>query len=370
MATYYALPTLSVWGSTSGWSLTSGGADAGVAPDTGDIAIFDANSGPARTITLASYFIANLQNLSGRTFTFSGTADFYITSGSTGAIDLSNCVFLVRVYMYGNTSGGSRNLRAVNASLQDLTILLGSITLQSDLLVKGTLSLSSGATTDALRAGLVANGYTVTLAAFATSLTGGGSKMSTLDMGTGNWIVTGLSADGAAWWDSTTLSSFAGASSTLIFRNSSGAARRVYVKIPGGTQFGTVWNDCGGMISLNLQYSNNGSLVPRVNLLKASPGSITEIDTVSSGLPLYVGSTEINGSGLPITLRGIRLGTNAIAYLTGVAGGFHTLFYANLLNLSFAAPSGVNWRAVRSTNSGFVTGMNFTKDAGSFFPFM
>lgn len=377
MATFYALPTLTYWGGNSGWSKTSGGADAGADPGSGDTAVFDANSGAGRNITVGASpaLLAGFQNISGKAFSFTAqftTGEIQIGNG-TSDIDFSNCTLTsgLALNVTGSSTTTPRNLIAAGAVFDTIKHYLGNIALLSDLVANGSYTLLSASTTDAFKAALATKTYNVKVGAFVMGLYAGGNVKAALDMGSGTWVITGSnSADGAVWWDATSFSSFSGASSTLIFRNSSGAARRVYVKIPGGPQYGAIWNDCGGMVSLNLQFSANASLVPRVNLLKASPGSTTEIDTYSANYPLYVGSVDINGSGLPITLRGRRNDTNSTSHIFGIAGGFNTFYYASLAYLTFYSPSGVNWRAIRSTNIGSVSGMNFAKDAGSFFSFL
>lgn len=376
MAIFYALPTLTYWGGNSGWSKTSGGADAGADPGINDTVVFDANSGSGRNITVGANpaYLAGFQNISGKAFSFTaqfGSGEINVNSG-TSDIDFSNCTLLpgLALAITGSSTTTPRGLAANGAVFDSIRHNLGNIALLSDLVVNGIYALNSYSTTDSFKPALASRTFNVKLRGLTMGL-GSGSIKPALDMGSGTWTITGSdSGEGAVWWDTTVFSTFSGANSTLIFQNRVGNSRRVYAKIAGGQQYGAVWNDCGPMVSLNLQFAANGSLVPRFNLLKASPGSITEFDTVSSSQALYIGSVDINGSGLPISLRGNRTGTSAVAYLAGVAGGFNTVFYANLSNLSFSNPTGVTWRAVRSTNGGSVTGMSFAKDAGSFFPFL
>lgn len=67
MATYYARPGTNNWGSTTAWSLTSGGATAGAVPIATDDIIFDANSGNV-TVDTTTRSCANI-NFTGYTGT-------------------------------------------------------------------------------------------------------------------------------------------------------------------------------------------------------------------------------------------------------------------------------------------------------------
>lgn len=116
MATYYWVGGSGTWDNTStaNWSASSGGAAGAGPPTNADIAIFDANSGTAATVTVASTAVAVITtiNKSDIDLSLSGNATLSIPTGNvtltSGTITLNGFTLTTGRFISNNT-----NVRAI-----------------------------------------------------------------------------------------------------------------------------------------------------------------------------------------------------------------------------------------------------------------
>lgn len=187
MTTYYALPTLTTWNTSStGWSASSGGAQIASGypgANTGDVVIFDSNSGVARAIDVTVNISASSVQCTGANMTLnSSTGSSLYLYGST--LDLSGFASIQPVFLYNNT--GTTALKGGACLIPSLSITSGSsaqLLLTGDLRCNGNIVLNS--------AGMNANGYNVT----CNQVTDGnaGTTVNTLSFGPGTWTFTNVS---------------------------------------------------------------------------------------------------------------------------------------------------------------------------------
>lgn len=184
MATMYALPSLTTWnGTPGGWSNTSGGPSNGTTPQSGDKVIFDANSGPARAITITSSVQAGNIICTGAPMNISPTGGFSVVLNGIAVndvFDLSGFTAIPTVQISPRWSGAT--LKTGSCSISNLTVTNGpGITLAGDLVINNVLQIGS--------CDLYANGYNVQLATVSDISTSGSGPV--VNFGSGTWTFTG-----------------------------------------------------------------------------------------------------------------------------------------------------------------------------------
>lgn len=187
----YALPTLSVWqNAAGGWSNTSGGPDNGTYPQGGDTVIFDANSGPARTINIGGGSI--YVSISGLTMNTCNQMSIAIPSGSvlgiqgySGTLDMLNVPLVSGAgrIVCGNyqNAGSVLNFRPPQGIACPMSMGMTTY-LQGPLITNNTLSISG---TSDVTTTLYTQGWPVT----AGTLTDNGYVAYYLSGG--SWTATG-----------------------------------------------------------------------------------------------------------------------------------------------------------------------------------
>jgi hypothetical protein len=109
--------------STTNWAATSGGAGGVSAPTTADVVFFDANSGTAATVTVASTAAtgATTVDKSDITLSLSGNATLAVQSNNftltSGTLTLNNNTLTVGRFASSNT-----NVRTINFGTGDITV--------------------------------------------------------------------------------------------------------------------------------------------------------------------------------------------------------------------------------------------------------
>jgi hypothetical protein len=344
MATMYALPALTTWAVAGGWSNTSGGASNGAFPSSTTDVVFDANSGPSRTIS-ASGSCASITTAGANPMTFTGTLN---ASGTS--IDLTGTVSVAGISIQngiGTSPAGNATLKAQGVVFASMTVSC-SLSLLSDLNVSTTFTLA-----DVLDAGSTSipynftdNGHNITVPAFVKGNGGNGGGQIGFS---GVWTLTGAATPFGLF--SMGNSSFVVSTGTLKFSNSSSTAKSSY--LPSSNSINVVIEATGsGGISLSL----NGSTV--LSSFKVQAGCTVKFGTsTGSSFTLTAGSFAFNGAfGSPITLTAST--TVQIGLI--MTGGGKT--YLDVCNYSWLNCSPANSFVARaSTDGGNNTGITTYK---------
>jgi len=176
MATLYALPSLATWTSTTGWSSTSGGASAGRSPTSTDDVVFDANSGPSRSINTSGGFCNNVSTVGANPMTFTSTGGWLQIFGSLA--DFTGSVSVASIRLRNGLTASSTG----SASLKGQNVSFGTIYVSCSLTILSTLIVTTGLNfedvTDTSSNGIpynfTTNGFNITAPAVVKSNVGGG----------------------------------------------------------------------------------------------------------------------------------------------------------------------------------------------------
>lgn len=321
MATYYALPALTVFDTTNGWSLTSGGPGAGTGrPGVADTAVIDINSGPPRSINWAGGGVGRLVVTSdAQRMTLTG---IFWPKGIAGTTQsLAGLASVGTLYIDSLVT-----VTAADATVDTVQLVTGGeLTLGGDMLVTNGITMGSTST-----GALKLNGYSIS----ADFISGSSSVAYSLGNGT-------LELRGGNPWRVTS-STFPGTGYTVKFSNKAAG-----VKVVQDTRtYANIWNDTGvpGNPSAGgLEFSAGAPTV--LGNYRASPGSVTIL-----GNDMTAGSYTLDGAGVIITLRSTTSGIGRS--LTKTGGGQVLANYCSIKDVSGALTNGATWRALNSINGG------------------
>jgi len=186
MATYYWVGGSGTWDGTdtTNWSASSGGAGGSGPPLITDTVIFDANSGTAATVSVASTARALLTTVDKSDITISLAASVTLSTGNftltSGTLTLNNNKLTIGILISNNS-----NARTINFGTGDITVTSGSssciqlntltnLTLTGTPLINSTFSGSTGTRT--IRCGSTAGGSAAT--AVSLNITAGTDAVS------------------------------------------------------------------------------------------------------------------------------------------------------------------------------------------------
>lgn len=332
MATYYARSSLIAMGDTTGWSLTSGGASAGVVPPGSSDIVFDANSGVSRSVS------GSLTNM--RDFTTVGAAAMTFT----GTIDCSRNINLT----------GTASAYQVN---------MGTGTISAPGVVIGTLYGGIGRTTMVAGSDLNAKELTLSWAtnsfdSSAYRMTFGSVKTTdvniSLTLGSGVWILTGegKAADTPNVWNVTSGGFGLNQGTSTIKLSSVIAAQLTFDGL--GRTYNNVWAASSGA---GARFTGTGDTFENFRI---EPGSLTEI---AAGKTVKASSFTLDGMGVMTTLRGGG-GAATLEALTS------STVYANYCNIQNLYASGLAaFRALNSVNQGGNLSWEFVPNNSRFLQF-
>jgi hypothetical protein len=158
--------------STTNWALTSGGAGGNSAPTTGDTVFFDANSGTAATVTVASTAVSAATTIdkSDITLSLSGNVTLVISTNvltlTSGTITLNNNTLTTGAFVSSNSNARTINFGTGNITLTRNSATILSIATATGIVYSGTPVFNSnysGATgTRTLRVASTAGGASTT----------------------------------------------------------------------------------------------------------------------------------------------------------------------------------------------------------------
>lgn len=356
MATYYALPGLVYWrpyghnGSANAWSNTSGGAPVNYVPTQGDDVVFDANSGPSRTIyvrsgevyddAISDYVTEHMQ-IRNLTFTGNGGITFEsentpsygepaILSVSGPSVSLNNCSFNLHVILDAPTSPRTVSLNGQYVQALNINTWVYTTTLLGGVWVGGALYIQGG------------SGGFYDFSG-CTSVTVGsvtvGSNTTNINMGTIIWTINSGNFD-----FSVNTSGTISGSPTIKFTASGGTQ----TFNGGGKTYGTVWNATSAGAALQLNGTSTvGTLTLGAGTTTTLLGSCTTTNLVA------------DGSGGKVTLKSYQAGTQRT--LTKAGGGVAYLDRCDIKDINFS-PSNTFYARSSSVNSGNNTNITFWPD--------
>lgn len=334
MANYFALPGLTAWSQIGGWSDTSGGVSNGVAqPGSGNVAVFDANSGAARTINMV-----NGTQIGGTNFAGSAAMAITITSGFCQIFGNLNLAGAAAWPAFRVESLGAIAITAGACPINGAVMFSGGViaTLIGDAVIGGRITLFDSAT-DGSQFNVSGNVTTAGVDVYS---------LSTCTFGAGIWSMTSnapFSSSGGSY-------SMASATIKYVYAGT-GAVPSSIVTIPA-----VMWNACGPSAWL---------AIPGFSLqtFKASPGTTTKIPV---GSTLSATTWDINGSGTITFFTSETAGSSASVAKLG--GGTAQFNYASIKDIS-CATAGI-FSATNSKNVSGNTNINFIvnpNNFGSFF---
>lgn len=323
--TMFARSALTVWdnATTGGWSNASGGADNGLVPTSADNVVFDASSGPARTIVCdGSGACNNLTTVGANAMVFSTS-----TMPISGNADLS-----------GMTSAGIQFVGSGARTLKGQSVAFGNVTCGAST----TLTLLSDMSCSSLSYGSTstfnANGFNVTIPAFL------GSGFGSLTLGSGVWTLTGTGTIFTpASTTITTGSTIKITDTSATLKSFSGTQTYNNLVVSGG----------GAGFGVGTTTFNNVTLAAGASL------------TVSAGATLTVASLTADGTGAPITIKSFTSGS--AAGLTKSGGGTVYVDYCSIKDIT--ASPGSTFFARNSTNVSGNTNWTFIPGNSRFMAF-
>jgi hypothetical protein len=346
MTTYYARANLNDLGDATGYSLTSGGPSAGVAPtNPADRLIFDQNSGPTRTITGV----------------IPGTYN-------TIAVDMTN----------GNPMNFTQPLKLGGSS-----VLKGTV---PGLILSGINQASGAAayTLDASQCIVGTSGMTMSLAPVYWQLVGGSfTSLGPVTLPTGGSDTYQLAAQNMTL----TCASISAAASpasflmglgglTIVVTGSSGTVATLAASAVNASSYTLVLTDAGpnvkqvNLSAFPLNFTNNtGNAQGAGGVLFGTAGNATfstfdagkgAITTFQAGYVYTATNWILDGAG---QYNQIKSSSPTVATLTKSGGG---TVAANFCNFSYIAVSGSPVTNIRATNSKMVgcTGITLVPQTG------
>lgn len=324
MTTFYALPSLTSFNQTAGWSLSSGGAPAGAAPgQISDDVVFDINSGPARSIVGGDCRSITTVGANAMTFTQLNVLNTANLTGTARVDALYPSVNPLTVIAPG-VSIGRMSVGGSYASY----VLGSDIVLTEDLVIGGDLQPC-----------FTTNGYSVTARNIAISGTGSSSWGISQVTITGHSSGSALSIIGSH--------AFSGFSATWRFTDKT-ATRKTFNH--GGRNFGTIWNDTcyapsPGHASLG-GLSITGTTL--CTTFRAEPGTTTVFQATAD---LFSASNYlVDGAGVPTRICSSSGGVRAT--LVKVGGGVVGFNYCTIKDIGGGLTNGATWRALNSVDGG------------------
>jgi len=328
------------WNATAGtkWSTTSGGGGGSAVPTDSDDVFLDGNSG-AVTVTLSgTQFIKSL-TCTGFTGTFDQASALLLCYGS---------ITLASGMTYSGTTSSIFYL--LGSGAQTITsngkAFPGQLRCQAS---GGTYTLQDSLSADGIQHQIGtfdANNFNVTLAYMNSSDT---SQARTLTMGSGTWIINGVSnlitSDEKVWNVDITNLTLNQNTSTIKLTNSSNTN---IIFAGGGDTYNNVWLARGTSTAINT-FSGSNSFANFKD-----DGNVAHSIKFTDGTITTITSLIINGSfGNVITLTGTSTGGWTISDSTGT----NTVDYCNISYST--ATGGASWVATHSTDGGNNTGWSF-----------
>lgn len=355
MATMYAIPALTSWNTAGGWSATSGGASNGTYPASGDTVIFDANSGPSRTITLpVNSYAANMNTTGAAAMTFSGTLTVFCSYG--GTINLTGSTSITSINATGITSSNTTimYINAPNVTIGSL-VLNGCVSFSSSITITGVITMNSlgDSTNGYYPYTLSGNGANVTCGSLYSAVVA--SASATVDFGYGTWTFTGavMNSNYVLYLSSV---SVVNGSSTVKFSYGAGVTTtpNIFSNFPSNTN---VWVANTGTVAAYFNFAftcYSFRVDPGCTVKFATSGSYTATSWQITGTPAF-----------PITLSSTTAGTQGT--LAKAGGGTAYFDYCSLKDLNGSPAGSIVARG--STNAGNVTNITFFKARPNLFTY-
>lgn len=329
MTTMYALPILTAWSTSGGWSNTSGGASNGTSPGAADTAIFDANSGSARSVSAGFTTCLGLTTTNSAPINFTST--FNISDG--GTLNLKSGDSFDTLRLSGSGSSTPIIVNANGASISAITDTAGnnSIAFTSNATVLSAMTWGSGSFTLSGSASLVA----FSLAFTTGSVTFGSGTIS-------------LAIAGTIW--TPTSGTFNAGTSTILIADTSATIKTF---AGGGKTYYNFHSSGNNVVITGANTFNTVSIAPGASL-KFPASTITTLAMLTA-----------DGTGNPITLTSSSSGSAATVVKSGV--GRINLSYCSIKDIS-ASPANTFY-ALTSTNVSGNLGITFLKSESKLLQF-
>lgn len=371
MAQMYALPSLTTWDNSTvgGWSNTSGGVSNGTFPSIGTNVVFDANSGPSRTITIAASVTINSIDTSAAAgvLSFSGGANTVTVNGGSGTIvDLTKAATFCQLILTDVArTGAVLNLQGVSftGTGPNSIVLVGGVTVNGNFACSGDINVqpytAGGAAESA--ATLTFTGTAITCSHFVSTSGGfGGANTSTTVNVGGVWTLTGT---GNVWNIQTNYQNTAPAAGfTMKVTDSSASSKTVWLSSFGNAQAAnvSVWAAATGTGGTTLTQSLNGAVF---STLRVDPGCTLAF--TYNGNYNFQTWNVVGSAASPATLT-TTLPTNATFITTNTVGRVY-LDYCNIKGIT-AIPANTFY-ARSSTDQGNNSGITYYKAKPNFAAF-
>ncbi len=335
----YALPGWTTWDANSGagnWSSTSGGASNGSYPQGTDDVVFDANSGPSRTITISGTpQIKSLTTVGANAMTF-GTTQLSVF----GSVNLTGTTSFA--YLFCGSASTDYSVTFGNCTIGTLYIDCGSWTasLGSNVTLTTQLTVNAG----------TFNGNTYNITTPQIILQGG-----TLNMSSSLWTVTG---SGNNTFSNNGGCTIVPGTSTLKFTYSGSSDIEFYSS---AKTYGNLWvaRSGSGSFKFNLLATNNGNTFANIKISAGSNVILPANATTTAS------SFTIDGTGAVINLISGSTGTAATLAKSG--GGTVYVDYCSIKDIT-ASPSSTFY-ARNSTNVSGNTNWTFIPGNSKFMTF-
>lgn len=351
MALLYALPSLTNWQTVGGWSTSSGGAPSGSIPNDGSEIVFDANSGPARTITLPANgsVCRSITTAGANNITLTGTLNLYHTLNNVA--DFSGLSSATRLWLTlrENTAFSNFSLSIIPGNIVFTnitnTVPTNTLTLLGDLFCEGQLSPQGGGIS------VDVNGHNLTV-----SNLGSFSAFNNIYLRGGTLVLTG---SGTVMSSNVNNLSSVGGGGTIKLTNTSSDIKTIGVALNTGstTQLNLVLETGSGSGAVNLTGAN------KLNNLFLRYGSSLVLPASTN---TQVASMTADGTGGMINISSSTPGTAAT--LTKTGGGTVDVNYCNIKDIT-ASPADT-FTARNSKNLGNNTNWTFIPPNDRFFQFL
>lgn len=360
--TMYALPTLTTWqNAAGGWSNSSGGPDNGTYPSSLEQVVFDANSGPARTINLAGSSTISCGALTMATCAAIG---FNIPSGSQllvyagfAATDMTKCAGLYGsgTFSYAYNKGGTAQNFTPPVGIAVPMVIGANVTLAGPLVTGNTLTVNGGNDSNGTYqiSTLTTNGWPVTVGTLSDN--GGAAYY----LGGGSWTVRAVfgQSSGSIFNPG---NNFFFQGGTLIVDASNGLGP-LTVNPNGGDLTGSVWFKSTPTGGYSLTF--NPSL--QLNNFRVDAGCNV---VLGAGSTVQANTFTVAGTASSrIVLKGASTSTkSAIQLRSGAAQNRQYFDCADVANIDFS-PAGIFYgRGCTATNCTGFTNTNVKSNYSNF----
>lgn len=323
MANMYAIPALTTWNSTpGGWSDTSGGTSNGLVPDSSTHVLFDANSGAARTIAMAT------------------DAAYCLSFGTIGAVNAITLTGTLHAYGNVNLTGLAsvdQVTFAASGSINQAACVLDTLSATSPAVLTAPITISP-------RWISVGDGATFTASDNVTAEGIVAYGAATINFGAGTWLFYGNST---AFTIASTCTVNASTSTIRLTGTSVTFAG-------GGKTYNNFWWDALNTCTITGANTFNDVKIAgsSTNLVFPSSATTTLATLTADGTPYLTMSINSSSPGTPATIA---------------KSGGGTLMVYNCQITDITASPGSTFYATRSVDGGGNTNWTFVVIYSGFF---